>query len=105
MVSDNTHSHIYVLFLTIFLTGKATNLLDDRLEDVGIIVGMLALNSAYKALKAHTCVDYVHAEWLQMSISLTLILHEYDVPDFDYLRIILVYELTSRHLSLFILST
>ena len=61
---------------------------------------MLALKSTNKTLEAHTSIDYIHTKWFEVTVSLTLELHEYDVPYLDNLWIVLIDELTSRHLCL-----
>ena len=58
---------------------------------------MLALDGTDEAFEAHTRVDDVHAERLEVSVGLALVLHEDDVPDLDDLRVVLVDELTSGH--------
>ena len=72
MVSANTHSHVdIVLFLAngilgllleggIFQTCNLLFGLDDRLEDVSIIVRVLALHHANQALEAHTRINHIH---------------------------------------------
>ena len=100
VVSDYTHCHICFLCSTVFLARETLNLLDDRLEYVCIIVRMLALKSTNKTLEAHTSIDYVHTKWLEVTVSLTLELHEYDVPYLDNLWIVLIDEFTSRNLCL-----
>ena len=78
--------------------------LDDGLEDIGVIVGVLALHHAHQTLKAHARVDDVHRQRLQRTVSLTVELHEHDVPYLDDLRVVLVHQLAAtlaRGLALF----
>ena len=56
---------------------------------------MLALQHAHQALEAHARVDDVHRQLLQRAISLTVVLHEHEVPDLDDLRVVLVHQLTT----------
>ena len=70
-------------------------LLDDGLEDIGIVVGVLALQHAHEALEAHARVDDVHGQLLQRAIGLAVILHEHKVPNLDDLRVVLVHQLTT----------
>ena len=58
---------LLLLFLKggVFETGDLLLHLDDGLEDVGVVVGVFALQHAHEALEAHTGVDDVHGELLQ----------------------------------------
>ena len=73
--------------------------LDDGLEDIRIIVGMLTLNDTYQALKAHSRIYDIHGERLQMTVGLTLILHEHDVPYLYDLWIVLVDQVAALHIA------
>ena len=105
MVGHYSHSHIDVLLLAITEAAEVADGFDDGLEDVGIVVGLLALNGANQAFEAHAGVDNVHSKRFEMSISLALVLHEDDVPDLDNLRVVLVDEFAARHFSLFLSRT
>ena len=118
MVGADTHSDINLLLLilalailtsrsseAILLARDSLDFLDDWLEDISIIVRVLVLQHANQALEAHTCIDNVHWEWFERTVSLAVVLHEHDVPDFDDLRVILVYQLTAWHLSLLLWSS
>ena len=111
VVGNHTHGDVDLLLLVgtltilsgrcgeaVFLSGKVLNLLDDRLEDVRVVVGVLALQHTYESLKAHTCIDDVHRQWLQASVGLAVELHEDDVPNLDDLRVVFVDEFASGHL-------
>ena len=100
MVGNDTHSHVCLFLLTIAETAQVPDGLDDGLEDIGIVVGVLALDGTHEAFEAHTRIDDVHAEGFQMTVSLALVLHEDDVPDFYNLWVVLVDHLTSGHLCL-----
>ena len=80
MVGTDTHGDVDLLLGLIIsigpiglmglicLIGKASNLLlhlDDGLEDVGIVVGVLTLQHTDQALEAHTRIDDVHRELFQ----------------------------------------
>lgn len=69
MVGDDAHGYIDIVLQRVFTTvillaREALHLLDERLEDVGVVVGVLALQGADEALEAHTCIDDVHGELL-----------------------------------------
>ena len=118
MVGANTHSDINLLLLilalailtcrsseAILLARDSLDFLDDWLEDICIIVRVLVLQHANQALEAHTCIDNVHWERFERTVSLAVVLHEHDVPDFDDLRVILVNQFAAWHLSLLLWST
>ena len=69
--------------------------LDDGLEDIGVVVRVLALQHTHEALEAHTGIDHVHRELLERTICLTVELHEHEVPDLDYLWIILIHQVAA----------
>ena len=101
MVCDYAHGHVGLLVLAIGVATEGTDHLDDGLEDVSVVVRGLVLQCAYQALEAHTCVDHVGRQFLKAAISLAVVLHEDEVPDFDYLRMVFVHKLTARCRSLF----
>ena len=105
MVGAYAHSHVGLLLLAVLHAGYSLLFLDNRLEDVGVVVGVLALHSAHEALEAHTGIDNVHRQRNERAVSLALVLHEHDVPDFDNLGIVLVYEFASGSLGLLLGST
>ena len=104
MVGTDTHGDIDIVLglvnLSFFESGifQTCNLLlslDDGLEDIGIIVRVLALQHTNQTLKAHTGINHVHTEFLKTAVSLAVELHEHKVPDLDDLRVVLVDELAT----------
>ena len=100
VVHDNAHGHIGFFRVTIFDASLLGHHLNQRLEDVCIIVRVLALDGTHQTLKAHTGVNHVHGKILQRTVGLAVELHEDDVPDFNHLGIVLVHQLTTGHLRL-----
>ncbi len=95
MVGDDAHGDINLLGLAILLARELLDGADDGLEDVGVVVGVFALQGTHEALEAHAGVDDVHAELDERAIGLALKLHEDEVPDFYDLWVVLVDELAS----------
>ena len=73
MVCADTHGDVNLLLLvlalavlagrcskTVFLARECFDFLDDGLEDIRVIVGVLVLQHAHQAFEAHTCIDDVH---------------------------------------------
>ena len=109
MVSHHTHGDIDLLLVgralilgaagrgeSVLQAREVLDLLDDGLEDVGIVVGVLALEDADEALEAHTRINHVHAELLQRPVAAAVVLHEDEVPDLDDLGIVLVDQFAAR---------
>ena len=118
MIGYNTHSDVYLLLfvdtltirtfwesVVIFLTREVLYLCNDWCEDVCIVVRVLALHETNETLEAHTCIDNVHLQWVKTTISLTIELHEYDVPYLNNLWVIFVYKFFTRHFCLLFLRT
>ena len=110
VVCTDTHSDVDFLLSLISLIGPMGFLglkgliretrelllhLDDGLEDVSIVVGVLTLQHADQTFEAHTRIDNVHRQRLQRTIGLAVELHEHDVPYLDDLRIVLVHEVAT----------
>ena len=109
MVGHHTHGDIDLLLVgralilgaagrgeSVLQAREVLDLLDDGLEDVGIVVGVLALEDADEALEAHTRIYHVHAELLQRPVAAAVVLHENEVPDLDDLGIVLVDQFAAR---------
>ena len=54
VVGDHAQGHVHIMFLAIANAGVLRNLLDDRVENVRVIVGFLVLDGHTKAFEAHT---------------------------------------------------
>ena len=65
MVGYNAHCYVNLLILSVLFACKGAYLLDDGLEYVGVIVGLLALQGAYQTLKSHTGVDNLGGQGLK----------------------------------------
>ena len=75
-----------------------------RLEDVGIVVAVLALQGAHQALEAHAGVYHVHRQFFQRTVGLAVELHEHEVPDFYHLGVVLVHQLIAGHFGLLLVA-
>ena len=86
MVGNHTHGNVLLLVYTVCSSCHISDSLQYRLEDIGIIVGGFALQSAHQTFKAHTRINYFGGKPFEAAVCLTVELHEYEVPDFDNLR-------------------
>ena len=97
MIRHDAHRHV---LLPIGAVGRARHVgdgLDERLEDVRVIVRRLALQCHTESLEAHACIDDAVGQRLQRAIGLPVILHEDEVPDLDHERVVLVHERCPGH--------
>ncbi|MPN17760.1 hypothetical protein SDC9_165115 [bioreactor metagenome] len=93
VVGNDPHGNIFFGIFAIPSVADLSNLLDDRLKQVGVVVRQLTLYRHTKPLETHPGVDYFCRKRLQRTVRLAVILHEYKVPYFDHLRVALVYKL------------
>ena len=100
VVGNDAHSNVGLFLVAVFLAAEALYLVNHRLENVSVVVGVLALEGTYQTLEPHTGVDNVHRQRLQGTVSLAVELHEHDVPYLYDLWVVLVYQLSSGHLCL-----
>ena len=105
VVGNYTHGDIGLFLIAIFVAAEVSDSFNDGLEDISIVVGVLALNSTYKTLESHTGINNIHAQGFKMAVGLTLVLHEYDIPYLNNLWVVLVYQLATGNFSLFFRST
>ena len=92
MVSHNTHGNICFLIDAIAYIANVANFSNYRGENIRIVVRCFALNSHTQTFEAHACVDYFGRKFFQRTIRFAVKLHEYVVPDFDYLWMRFVHE-------------
>ena len=57
--------------------------LDEGLEEVGVVIGELALHHGGDALQAHAGVDAGRGQRVQFSRRVAVVLHEHEVPDLE----------------------
>ena len=97
MVSDDTHGDVLLIVFTVNGACHIGDSFQYRLEYIRVIVGCLALQCTHQAFEAHTCIDNLGRKSFQAAVSLTVELHEHEVPDFDHLRMVFVYQLVAGH--------
>ena len=98
MVGDDAHGHVGLLGLAVFDTRLFGDGLDDGLEYIGVVVGSLTLQYADEAFEAHARVDMFGGKLHQLTVGQPVILHEYQVPDFNHLGVVLVDEVAASDL-------
>ena len=103
VVGHDAHCNVSLGVVTITFARHRSNRLDEGLEDIGVIVGCLALQRHAQTLKAHAGVDDTFRQRLKRPVGLAVVLHEDEVPYFYYLGMRLIDQREAVHrLPLFI---
>ena len=90
VVGNYTHCDINLFILTILHAWDLCDDLNHWLEHISVVVWLFALQSHTKTFKAHTGINYLCRQWFEAAVSLTIVLHEHEVPDFNHLRVVLI---------------
>ena len=77
MVGDYAHGHILLFVLAVRSSCHIGNHFDDRLENIRIVVGCLALQSHAEAFESHTGIDHTGWQRFERAVGLAVILHEH----------------------------
>ena len=96
VVGTDTHGDVGLAVGTILPARLGGKRLDKRLEDVGVVVGGLALHHHAETLETHAGIDMLGLERLELARCEAVELHEHEVPDFDDERVVLVDQLAAR---------
>ena len=70
-------------------------LIQQRDKNVGVIVGLFALQRHGKTFKSHPCIDVLMGEWFQASIGHSIELHKNQIPNFHYLGMVCIDQLST----------
>ena len=96
VVGDDAHRHVALGVGAVSLARQLRNTLDRRLEDIGVVIGLLALQNHAQTLEAHARIDIAGRQRLQRAVGLAVELHEDEVPDLDHLRMARIDHLAAR---------
>ena len=105
VVGHHPHGNIFFGVSPVGRTAHRGNLLQERLEDIRVVVGFLALNHHAEPFETHPRIDVFGGQRLERTVSLTVELHEDQVPDFNHLRVVVIDQRRPVHLSPFSLVT
>ena len=97
VVGDDAHGDVVLFTLSIGAAAEGGDLLDEGLEDVGVVVRLLALYHHAEALEAHAGVDMLGLQGLQCAVGEAVELHEDEVPYLDDEGVVLVDEFFTGH--------
>ena len=98
VVGNHAHCHVGLLLLAISPAGFLGNLLNEGLEDIGVIVRAFALHHHAEAFKAHAGIDMFSLEGFQGAVGKAVELHKHQVPYFNHQGVVLIHQLGARHL-------
>ena len=105
MIHHHAHGDVLLLILTILASRHVAQHLNEWLENVSIIVRSLTLQRAHQTFKAHARVNHLGRQSFKRTICLTVVLHEYEIPNLNHLRVVFVHQLTTRHLCFLLFRT
>jgi len=97
MVGNHPHGNVGLRLIAVTAATQPAYLRDDVLEDIGIIIRLLALDDHAKPLKTHPRVDMAGRKGLQLAVGLPVILDKHQVPYLDDLRMVAVHQLVPRN--------
>ncbi len=82
VIRNDAQGGVRVVAVVVAYSGEFGHVLDEGLEEVGIVVGAHALTDRRNALKAHAGVDGGMGQGNARAVRLLVELHEHEVPDF-----------------------
>ena len=86
MIGDNAISRVFQIIQLARIRRRAgdfLNRLEDRRENVGVVVARLVLQHRRDAFEAHAGVDVLGGQWRQAFVGVAVELDEDQVPDLD----------------------
>ena len=95
VVRNHAHCNVGLRIGAVAVAGELSYLCEHAGEDVRIVVGVLALKHCAEALEAHSGVDVLCREALQVAVSHAHVLHENYIPYLYDVRVACVDELAS----------
>ena len=101
MVGDYAHCDVRLRRLAIAAAREFRNFIQNRAEDVGIIIRLLSLHHHTETLKAHTRINHALWQSVQCTVGFAVILHKDEIPNLNHLRIIFIDQFSSCYGRLF----
>ena len=102
MVGDDTEGNgLLAVVLGVRLSTRLRNGVEQRREDVGVVVGRDALHRHGEALKTHSRVDVLVGKGHEGAVCHAVEFHEHEVPDFNHLRVVFVDQIAAVDLGAF----
>ena len=101
MVGDYAHCDVRLRRLAIAAAREFCDLIQNRTEDVRIIIRLLSLHHHTETLKAHTRINHALWQSVQCTVGFAVILHKDEIPNLNHLRMIFIDQFASCHGRLF----
>ena len=105
MVGHHPHGNVGLLVTAVWYIAEIADFFDQRLKQIGIVIGGFALNCHTQAFEAHTGIDVFGRQHLEGTVCLAVELHKHQVPDFHHPGVIFVDQVQSVQLSPLLLGT
>ena len=83
VVGDDAHRDVVPLVAAVGLAGALRDRVEERREEVGVVVRELALDDGRHALEAHAGVDARRGQGIERPRRVAVVLHEDEVPDLE----------------------
>ena len=83
VVRDHAQGHVVRGVVSVGLPGAAAHRREQRREEIGVVVGELALDDGRHALEAHARVHAGGGEGVEGALLVPDVLHEHEVPDLE----------------------
>lgn len=96
VIGDHAHGHVGLPVLAVALARHGGDAPDRGLKDVGVVIGLLALQDHAKTFEAHARVDVARRQRFERAVGLAVELHEDQIPDLDHVRMAGIDQLAAR---------
>ncbi len=83
VIGDDAHGDVVVGVVAVFLAGELGDVVDDRDEEVRVVVALLALDDGGQALESHARVDVGLGKGREAAVEVAVELREDVVPDLE----------------------
>ena len=83
VVRDHAHRDVVAFVRAVRHAGELADPAEQRLKNVRVVVGFLALHHGREPFEAHACVDRRRRKRRERAVLAPVELHEHVVPDFD----------------------
>ena len=105
MIRYHPNGYILLLVLSIRAATYLFDLPDKWGKHVGVVVTFYPLKHHAQAFEAHSGIYMLGRKLFQAGIRLAVVLHENEVPHFNYQRMVLVHQFLSGNLRSFFIRT
>ena len=105
MVGDNADGNVILLVIAVLLACNALHMVQNSGNGIDLKQVVNILHDNGQTLQTHTGINVGSGQQLIVALAVSIVLAEHKVPDLDYLRMILIYQLVAGDLSFFFFRT